>query len=96
MRAHFVFEMPFPASERCLPLIPLLHPNLMVRVAHVYLGEDFGAMQPVQHFRYEGKGATVFDCNLVESPVVDHQTQFAIAFSKHDWYYGAKGSSGVA
>ena len=66
----------------------------MKRVGPNNLGEDFGPMQPVQYFRYEGKGATVFDGDLVESPVVDHQTQFAIAFSKHDWSSG--GGRGVA
>ena len=40
--------------ERSLPLVPLLHPHLVVSVAQVNLCKDFRPVQAIQHLRYEG------------------------------------------
>ena len=72
LRAHLVFEVALAATEGCFPLIPCPNSKLVIGIAQIYLCEDFGAMQAVQHLRYEGKGVSVIDRDLVESPVVDY------------------------
>ena len=53
-RADLVLEMPVATAERGLVFIPLLDPQLVLGIAQVDLGEDLGAMQAIQHLKYEG------------------------------------------
>ena len=62
--------MALPTPEGGLPLVPLLHPHLMVSVAHIDLCKHFGCVQTIQHFRDEGEGKPIFDSNRVEAAVV--------------------------
>ena len=83
--AELVLEMPLPSFECCLPLVPLFHSHLMIGISQVYFGEDLGEVEAVQHFRYEGEGEPFFDCNPVQTPVIDNQVKLAIwALHKHN------------
>ena len=63
--ADLVFEMTLSTPECSFPLIPRLHPDLVVGIAEVNLCEDSGPMESIEHFRYEWEGVTIFYCNFV-------------------------------
>ena len=72
LRADLILEVSLPASERCLPLVALLDLDLMVGVAKVDLCEELGAVEAIEHLRYEGEGVAILDCYFVEASVVYH------------------------
>ena len=50
----------------------------MIGVAQIDLCEDLCAVETIEHLRYEGEGETIFDSDLIETPVVDDEAQLAI------------------
>ena len=72
LRADLILELTLPASERCLPLVSFLDSDLMVGVAKVDLREELGAVEAVEHLRYEGEGVAALDSDFVKAPVVHH------------------------
>ena len=70
LRADLVFEMTLATLECSFPLVPRLHPDLVVGIAKIDLGEDPGPMESVQHLRYEREAVAVFYGDLV--PVINN------------------------
>jgi hypothetical protein len=66
-----------------------------ILVAEIKAGEELGVAALVDQFGDERKRVSIFDCNLVESSVVDAQSERAVPlFSEEDW--GGSRRLGVA
>ena len=57
--------------ERCLVLVRLSNPHLVVRTIQVDLREVFGPMQPVQQLVTAGQQRSVLDGDVIQSPVIN-------------------------
>jgi hypothetical protein len=58
------------SAKHCLPLVTLLHPNILVPPSHVELGEEFRATKLIHKFRDEGERIAILDHDGVERAVV--------------------------
>jgi hypothetical protein len=66
------------STKRRLPLVTLLHSNILVPPSHVELGEEFCTAKLIYQFRDKGKRISILDRDGVECTIVLYKTKRSV------------------
>lgn len=71
------FEVTVAGAESSLPFFAFFNANEIVCSAEVEFSENTCISESVQSFRNEGQWISVLDCNIIESSIVDAESELA-------------------
>ena len=82
-----IFVESKPGSEGGLPFLPFLDSYPVIGFLDIELCEDLRSLDAVERFRYKWEWVSVFDCDVVESSVVDAKAEFVCSLLLDEEYW---------
>src|SRR5579859_1512544 len=77
---HCIFQETIATAESSLPFLTCLHPQLMISIVDVKLGEYLGTTDPVEHLPNQRERILVLFGDLVKTSIVDTKMKGTVGF----------------